>query len=161
MASFNQITVIGNVGQDIDLRRTTAGKSVVNFTVATNESYTDNSGQRVEQTEWHRVVAWERMADTCHQYLNKGSLVHVVGKMSYRKYTAKDGTDKVVAEIVAQRMTLLEKSDGGRERGDGRDSGGGGAREREGGRESERGGGRGYGGGSGGYDGSFDDDIPF
>src|SRR6202162_5814704 len=106
MAGVNKVILVGNLGRDPEVRRTTAGDPIVNFFLATSESWRDKaSGEKKEKTEWHRVVIFnENLAKVAEQYLRKGSKVYLEGQLQTRKYTDKDGTEKYSTEIVLQRF---------------------------------------------------------
>ena len=106
---LNKALIIGRLGRDVELRYTQSGQSVANFTVATDESYTDGNGQRIEATEWHRVTAFGKTAENCSRFIGKGSLVYVEGRIRSRKYTAQDGQERSVTEIRADRVLFLDK----------------------------------------------------
>jgi single-strand DNA-binding protein len=143
--------VLGNLGRDPELRHTQAGKAVATLRVATNEAWTDQSGERQERTEWHSIVVWGRQAENCNQYLKKGRSVFVEGRLQTRKWQDRDGNDKYTTEIVADRVQFVG---GGRESGAaGDDFGGGGG---GGGGDSFSGGGDDLGPPPAG-----EDDIPF
>lgn len=112
MGSFNRITLVGNLGQEPEIRATKDGKPVGNFSVATNESYTKDDGTTGESTEWHRVVVWGKLADVCGKYLQKGSTVLVEGRMKYSEYTDKEGRKQASAEVVASNVQFLAKTKG-------------------------------------------------
>ena len=119
MASVNKVTLIGNLGRDPEVRYTPNGAAVCNVSIATTRNWKDkNSGDKVEETEWHRVVFYDRLAEIAGEYLKKGRSVYVEGRLKTRKWQDKDGKDTYTTEIVAEQMQLL----GGREGG----SGGGG-----------------------------------
>ena len=151
MAGVNKAILVGNLGRDPELRHTPNGQAVVNFTLATSESWTDKSGERQERTEWHRIVVWGRQAEMCNQYLSKGRTVYVEGRIQTREWEDKDGNKRYTTEINANNVNFIgPRTDGG---------GGGG-------------GGGGYSGGGGGGGGMrndapmdagppVDDDIPF
>lgn len=107
MASLNKATIIGRLGQDPDVRQTANGMSVANLSVATSEKYKDKSGQQQETTEWHRVTFWGKLADIAQQYLVKGSLVYIEGKLQTRKWEDKNGADRYTTEIVGREMVML------------------------------------------------------
>jgi single-strand DNA-binding protein len=120
MASINKVIVIGNLGRDPEVRYTPSGAAVCNVSVATTRNWKDKtSGDKVEETEWHRVVFYDRLAEIAGEYLKKGRSVYVEGRLKTRKWADKDGKDNYTTEIVAEQMQLL----GGREGGGG---GGGG-----------------------------------
>ncbi len=107
--AVNKVIVIGNLGADPVVRSLpNAGQNVANFSVASTERFTDRSGARQERTEWFRVVAFGKLADTCGQFLSKGRQVYVEGRLSTREYEARDGSGKrYVTEIVARQIRFL------------------------------------------------------
>ncbi|MFQ5477653.1 MAG: single-stranded DNA-binding protein [Candidatus Binatia bacterium] len=107
MASVNKVIIVGNLGKDPELRHTSSGKAVVSMTVATNERWVDQSGERQERTEWHNVVVWGRQAETCAQYLQKGRSVYLEGRLQTRKWQDKDGNDRYTTEVIADRVQFL------------------------------------------------------
>ena len=110
---LNKVMIIGRLGRDPELRYSQSGSPVCTFSVATDESYTDNSGQKVGKAEWHRVVVFQKAAENCSQYLAKGSLVFIEGKLETRKWQDQQGQDRFVTEIKAQRVQFLDrKADG-------------------------------------------------
>jgi single-strand DNA-binding protein len=121
MASVNKAIVLGNLGRDPELRHTQAGKAVCQLNVATTETWNDQSGERQEKTEWHRIVVWGRQAENCDKYLSKGRSVYVEGRIQTRKWQDKDGADRYSTEIVADRVQFIGGGAGAR------DSGGGGS----------------------------------
>ena len=112
MSSLNKVMIIGRLGRDPEMRYTQAGKPVCSLNVATDEGYTNDRGEKVDKTEWHKVVFWDRQAETCSQYLAKGSLVFVEGRLSTRKYQDQQGQDRYTTEIKAQRVQFLDKRGG-------------------------------------------------
>jgi single-strand DNA-binding protein len=110
---INKVTLIGHLGQDPEIRRLENGTPVGRFSLATNESYKDASGELVENTEWHNIVVWRQQAETAERLLKKGALVYVEGKISYRKYTDKNGVEKMSTDIVANTFRLMGKKEGG------------------------------------------------
>ena len=106
MAGVNKVILVGNLGKDPEVRRTNSGDPVVNFTLATSETWRDKaSGERKERTEWHRIVIFnENLAKVAEQYLHKGSKVYIEGQLSTRKWTDKDGNEKYTTEIVLNRF---------------------------------------------------------
>ena len=110
---LNKVMIIGRLGADPELRYTQAGQPICSLRVATDESYTDKDGNRVERTEWHSVVAFQRAAENCNQFLHKGSLVYVEGKLSTRKWQDQKGQDRYTTEIRAERVQFLEKRENG------------------------------------------------
>jgi single-strand DNA-binding protein len=122
MASVNKVILIGNLGRDPETRTFPDGGTICNVTLATTRSWKDkNSGERVEETEWHRIVFRDRLADIAGEYLKKGKQVYIEGRLKTRKYTDKDGVEKYATEILASEMTML----GSREGMGGGDEGGG------------------------------------
>ncbi len=112
MSGVNKVILIGNLGADPEIRHLQDGVSVANFNLATSEFFKDkNTGERREQTEWHRVVAWRRLAELTEKYLKKGSKVYIEGKLRTRKWE-KDGVDRYTTEIMADEMTLLDRPSG-------------------------------------------------
>lgn len=111
---INKVILIGNLGADPEIRYTQEGTSVATFNIATTERWTDKSGEKQESTEWHRVVAWRRLAEICGEYLHKGSKVYIEGKLQTRKWQDQSGNDKYTTEIVAREMKMLDsRGDGG------------------------------------------------
>ncbi|MBF0585783.1 single-stranded DNA-binding protein [Prosthecochloris sp. N3] len=105
---LNKAMLIGHLGTDPELRVTPSGQSVANFTVATNESFKDSSGNLQERTEWHRIVAWGRLAEICQQYLKKGRQVYIEGKLQTRSWDdQKTGEKRYTTEIVCSDMQML------------------------------------------------------
>jgi len=104
---INKVILVGNLGQDPELRYTGSGTAVCNLRLATNESYKDSSGEWVERTEWHSIVAWARLAEICNEYLKKGSQVYFEGSLQTRNYEDKDGNTRYVTEIKAREMMML------------------------------------------------------
>lgn len=98
--SLNRIVLIGNLTRDPELKYTPAGTAVCTFSIATNRSWTTNDGQTKEEVQYHRVVAWQKLAELCGKLLNKGRKVFAEGRMTYRTYTGKDGIQRTIAEIV-------------------------------------------------------------
>ncbi len=128
MASVNKVILVGNLGRDPEVRYMTNGNAVANVTIATSRRRNNKeTGDKTEETEWHRVVFYDRLAEIAGEYLKKGRSIYVEGRLQTRKWTDKDGAEKYTTEIIANEMQML----GGRE------GGGGGADE-------------GYGGGAGG-----------
>lgn len=105
--TVNKAIIIGRVGADPELKYTPSGVAVASFNLATNESYKDKDGKVIDQTDWHRIVAWNKLAEICGQYLKKGSLVCIEGKIKTRSYDDKDGQKKYVTEIRADSMQML------------------------------------------------------
>lgn len=104
--SVNKVFLVGSLGADPELKYTPSSRPVCNFRMATTDTWKDKSGARQERTEWHRIVAWGDLAETCSKYLAKGRLVHVEGKLQTRTYE-KDGQKHYATEVVADRVTFL------------------------------------------------------
>jgi single-strand DNA-binding protein len=166
MASVNKVILIGNLGNDPELKYTPSNRPVCNLSIATNEVFKDKSGQRQERTEWHRVTVWGEQGETCSKYLSKGRSVYVEGRLQTRSWDDKDGKKRYSTDIVADRVVFLG---GG---GPGEGGGGGGGPRRGGGGPGRGGGGGGRGWGDDqagppddgpgpGGPGPGDDDIPF
>lgn len=109
---INKVTLIGNLGGDPEIRTLENGTPVGRFSLATNENYKDKDGNWQSLTEWHNVVVWRDLAERA-KMLKKGSTVYVEGKISYRKYTDKDGVEKSLTDIVAASFRSLDKREGG------------------------------------------------
>jgi len=108
MSGVNKVIILGNLGQDPELKSTPSGASVATVSIATSESWTDKaSGEKKEKTEWHRVVFWNRLAEIVGQYLRKGSKVYIEGRLQTRKWQNKDGVDQYTTEIIASEMQML------------------------------------------------------
>lgn len=106
---LNKVLLIGRLGKDPELRYSQGGMPIANFTVATDDYYTDKEGNRVEKTEWHRVVVFDRQAENCSNYLAKGSLVYVEGSLQTRKWQDQQGQDRYTTEIRARTVRFLER----------------------------------------------------
>lgn len=123
MASVNKVILVGNLGRDPEVRYSPDGAAICNVTVATSSQWKDkNTGERREETEWHRVVFYNRLAEIAGEYLRKGRPIYVEGRLKTRKWQGQDGQDRYTTEIVADQMQML----GGREGGGGDASMGGG-----------------------------------
>lgn len=120
----NKVILIGNLGQDPELRYTGSGTAVCNMRLATNESYTDRDGNQVDKTEWHNIVVWARLAEVCDQYLSKGSQVYFEGKLQTRSWEDRDGNTRYTTEVKASEMQFLDRAGS-------QNQGGGGPRERQ------------------------------
>ena len=108
-AMKNKVQLIGNVGQDPEIKTFDGGKKLASITIATNESYTNDKGEKVEQTEWHRVSAWGKVADIIEKYVTKGKEIAIEGKLSHRSYDDKEGVKRYITEVVANDILLLGK----------------------------------------------------
>jgi single-strand DNA-binding protein len=120
---INKVILIGNLGADPEVRYTQSGTPVASFRIATSERRKGQDGQFQEQTEWHNIVAWDKLAEICGEYLHKGMRVYIEGKIQTRKWQDKDGHDRWTTEIVAREMKMLspkggESSSGGAYSGD-------------------------------------------
>jgi len=109
MPSLNKVIIIGNVGNDPEMRFTPNGKPVTSFSVATNWAYTTPEGERKQETEWFNVVAWNRLAEQCNQFLGKGRLVYAEGRLRTRSWEAQDGQQHSRMEVIANRVVFLDK----------------------------------------------------
>jgi len=109
----NKATLIGNLGKDPEIRNLESGAKVASFSIATNESYKDKSGERQTVTEWHNIVAWRGLADVAEMYLKKGHMVYIEGKITTRKWQDNNGNDRYTTDIVAQNLRLLERKNSG------------------------------------------------
>ena len=110
--SLNKHCIIGRLGKDPEMRYTPSGKAVCTFSVATDDRYKDKDGKAVSNTDWHKCVAWAKLAETCGQYLKKGSQVYVEGKSKTRSYDDKDGVKRYITEIIVGQMTMLGNKEG-------------------------------------------------
>lgn len=106
---LNKVMLIGRLGRDPELRYSAGGSPIANFTLATDESYTDRDGNKVEKTEWHRIVVFQRAAENCANYITKGSLVYVEGSLQTRKWQDQQGQERYTTEIKAQRVQFLDR----------------------------------------------------
>jgi single-strand DNA-binding protein len=160
--SVNKVILVGRLGRDPETRYTGGGQAVANFSMATDETYKDKNGERQKRTEWHKIVVWSKLAEIAQQYLKKGSLLYLEGRIQTREWQDKEGQKRTTTEIVATNFRML----GGRA--EGAAAGGGGAA-RSGGDDMESHAGPtddSYGGGSGGGHAPSgpeisDEDIPF
>ena len=119
MASVNKVILVGRLGRDPELRYTQSGQAVANFSLATNESWTNRDGERQERTEWHRIVVWRRLGEICGEYHSKGRQVYVEGRLQTRDWEDRDGNKRYTTEIVATDVQFLgsrDSSDPGRQR---------------------------------------------
>ena len=148
MKSLNKVTLIGNLGQDPEVKYMQSGDAVASFSLATSESWKDKaSGETQERTDWHRCVAWRKLAEIIGQYAKKGQKLYVEGKLQGRKYTDKDGVERQITEIQVNDVILLSAK------------GEGGEQAPRSGKPPQYGGGRGPAAPS--NDLPFEDDIPF
>lgn len=109
---INKVILIGNLGADPEIKYTQDGTQVTTFNVATSERWKGKDGQMQEQTEWHRIVTWRRLAEICGEYLHKGSKVYLEGKLQTRKWQDKDGHDRWTTEVVARDVQFLTPKGG-------------------------------------------------
>jgi len=109
MASLNKVMIIGNVGSEPEMRFTPNGNPVTSFRVATNRMYTTADGERKQETEWFTVVAWNKLAEQCNQFLSKGRLVYAEGRLHTRTWEGQDGQKHYRTEIVANRVSFLDR----------------------------------------------------
>ena len=107
MASLNRVQLIGRLGRDPELRFTSDGTAIANLSVATSERYKDKSGEWIDRAEWHKIVMYARLAEIAGEYLVKGSLVYLEGRLQTRKWKDKEGVEKYNTEIVADRLQML------------------------------------------------------
>ncbi len=108
-AMKNKVQLIGNVGNDPEIKTLDGGKKVANLTIATNDSYKNEKGEKVEQTEWHKVVAWGKTAEIIEKYVTKGKEVAIEGKLTHRSYDDKNGEKRYITEVVVSELLLLGK----------------------------------------------------
>src|SRR5882724_8090277 len=152
--SVNKVILVGRLGRDPETRYTGGGSAVANFSVATDETYKDKNGERQKRTEWHKIVVWGKQAEIAQQYLKKGSLIFIEGRIQSREWQDKEGQKRTSFEIVASNFRMLGGSGGG-----GGSVGGGRAEEHDQSAPADDFGG----GGSAGHSGPeiSDEDIPF
>lgn len=106
-ASVNKVILVGNLGQDPEVRYTPSGSAVANFSIATNESWKSKDGQDQERTEWHKIVVWGKQAENCGEYLSKGRTVYIEGRLQTRSWDDKEGVKRYTTEIVANTVQFL------------------------------------------------------
>lgn len=141
----NKAILIGRLGADPEIRYTPDGTQVTNLNVATNEQWKDKNGEKQERTEWHKVVTFRRLAEICGNYLSKGSLVYLEGRIQTRSWDDKEGNKRYTTEIVASEMRMLERKGQGQGQGSNYPETSGNS----------------YGGGASGAGGAYEDDVPF
>ena len=107
MSSLNKVMLIGHLGKDPEIRYTPDGAPVATFSLATSENWTDKSGSRQEHTEWHTIVAWNKLADLCKRFLTKGRQVYIEGRIRSRDWNDRDGNKRRTTEVIASQMVLL------------------------------------------------------
>jgi single-strand DNA-binding protein len=110
---INKAIIVGNLGADPEIRYTQSGSPVASFNVATTERWRDQEGNQQESTEWHKIVAWRKLAEICGEYLHKGSRVYIEGKIQTRKWQDQSGNDRYTTEIVAREMKMLDRRESG------------------------------------------------
>jgi single-strand DNA-binding protein len=174
MAGVNKVIIVGNLGNDPEVRYSNNGAAIANISVATSDSWKDkNTGERQERTEWHRVTLFNRLGEVAGEYLKKGSKVYIEGKLQTRKWQDPQGNDRYSTDIIADQMQMLDSRGGGM----GGGQGGGGYQQPSGGQQfgggqqqggQQQGGGQQFGGSQPSQAPSqpapatdFDDDIPF
>ena len=113
MAGLNKAMVIGNVGKDPEMRYTANGKAVTTFSIAVNRNFQGNDGERREETDWFDIVTWDKLAELCSQYLQKGRQAYVEGRLHTRSWEGQDGVKRYKTEIVAQTVLFLGGAGGG------------------------------------------------
>lgn len=106
--AVNKAILLGRLGADPEIRYTSSGTAVVNVSLATNESYTNREGERVEKTEWHRLVFWRQLAEIAGQYLRKGSQIYVEGTLRYRTWEDQEGRERFTTEIEVRELSMLD-----------------------------------------------------
>jgi single-strand DNA-binding protein len=109
--SLNKAILIGRLGKDPEMRFTPSGRAVTNFTMATSDYWMDQNNERQEKTEWHRIVVWGKLAETCAKILSKGKLVYIEGRLQTRAWDDRDGNKRYTTEIVANAMQILSPMD--------------------------------------------------
>ena len=108
-AMKNRVQLIGHVGQDPEIKNFDGGKKLANLTIATKDSYKNDKGEKVEQTEWHKVVAWGKTAEIIEKFVAKGKEIAIEGKLTHRSYDDKNGEKKYITEVVVNEVLLLGK----------------------------------------------------
>jgi single-strand DNA-binding protein len=103
----NRVQLIGHLGGDPEIKSLEGNKKVARFSLATNDEYTDKSGQKVKQTQWHQLVVWGRLADTCEKFLNKGKEIAIEGKLTYRTWNDKDGKTHNITEVLVNELMFM------------------------------------------------------
>ncbi len=103
----NKVVLVGNAGQDPEVRHLESGVAVANFNLATNETYKDKNGEKVTQTEWHRIVLWRGLAEVVEKYVKKGELLYIEGRLRTRSWDDKDGNKRYTTEVFADAMKML------------------------------------------------------
>jgi len=111
MSSFNKVSLFGNVGKDPEITTLQSGKKIAKFSLATSEKYTDKDGNKNEHTDWHSIIAWEKLAELCEKWVKKGSSIIIEGKISYRNYENKEGQKVYITEINAKEIYFTGKKE--------------------------------------------------
>lgn len=111
MGSVNKVILVGNLGQNVELKYTPGGAAVANFSIATSETWRDKEGEKQERTDWHKIVLWGKQAESLQQYLLKGRQIYVEGRLQTRKWDDKDGNTKYMTEVRAHQVVLLGRRD--------------------------------------------------
>lgn len=119
MAGVNKVILLGNLGADVEMKFTPSGTAVANFRMATAETFKNKDGRKETKTEWHRIVAFGKLAEICGEYLSKGKQVYIEGKIQTRSWEDKDDNKKYTTEIVANTMQMLGGREGGVQEGQG------------------------------------------
>ncbi|KAA0888810.1 single-stranded DNA-binding protein [Oryzomonas rubra] len=114
MSSLNKVILIGRLGKDPEVRFTASGTAVCNFSLATSETFKDKSGEKQEKTEWHNIQLWSKLAEIAGEYLAKGALVYIEGRIQTRKWQDNSGADRYTTEIVGMQMQMLSSKNEGR-----------------------------------------------
>jgi single-strand DNA-binding protein len=110
MKGVNKVILVGNLGDDPEIRNLDGNLKVAKFSLATNETYKDSNGQVQTQTDWHIIVVWRGLADLAEKYLHKGSMVYLEGKLKTRSYEDKQGEKRYVTEVIGENIVMLDKS---------------------------------------------------
>lgn len=105
---LNKILLIGNLGRDPERNSASDGTPITKFSLAVNSTYKTKSGEKKEETEWFTIVAWRQLAETCERYLHKGSRVYIEGRLSQRKYTDREGIQRIAVDVIANDMKMLD-----------------------------------------------------
>lgn len=113
MSGVNKVILVGNLGKDPELKYFDGNVAKATFSLATNESYKDKSGNRIEHTEWHNIVFWRSLAETAQKYLKKGMQIYIEGKLQTRQWNDKDGSKKHITEIIGESFTMLQRKESG------------------------------------------------
>ena len=108
----NRVILVGRLGRDPEMRHTGSGTPVTNFSVATNETWNAQNGERQERTEWHNIVTWNKLAEICNEYLSKGQLVYIEGRLQTRSWEGQDGQRRYRTEVVANDVLFLDRRTG-------------------------------------------------